>query len=209
MSELILLWCKLSCHTKLAAPKLALTLPNLFRINSAQTYTYTYTFYSVRISNVSFFSALRVVRSWPLHEIILRESFRKSFRRGVCRRLLKHLCTKDLWRLFFGDGPNTVSESTVSNTELSEFFWLSLSSRERERTQWIPLGLVLVGQSELTEFFAELTEFAPQLSEAQWVFFSETVLSKQYSARFLIFKPCEVTIAPTQTLQVGVRHYLI
>ena len=42
-------------------------------------------------------------------------------------------------------------------------------------------------QSELTEFFAELTEFAPELSEAQWVLFSETVLSKQYSARFLKF----------------------
>ena len=32
---------------------------------------------------------------------------------------------------------------------------------------------------------AELTEFAPKLSEAQRVLFSETVLSKQYSARFL------------------------
>ena len=33
-------------------------------------------------------------------------------------------------------------------------------------------------QSELTEFFAELTEFAPKPSEAQWVLFSEF---KQYS----------------------------
>ena len=41
VSELILLWCKLSCHTKLAAPKLTLTLPNLFRINAVQTYIYT------------------------------------------------------------------------------------------------------------------------------------------------------------------------
>ena len=30
-----------------------------------------------------------------------------------------------------GDGPNTVSESTVSDTELSEFFWSSRSSGER------------------------------------------------------------------------------
>ena len=30
-----------------------------------------------------------------------------------------------------GDGPNTVLESTVSNTELKEFFWPSLSSGER------------------------------------------------------------------------------
>ena len=29
---------------------------------------------------------------------------------------------------FVGNGPNTVSESTVSNNELSEFFWASLSS---------------------------------------------------------------------------------
>ena len=61
-------------------------------------------------------------------------------------------------------------------------FWSSPSSRER--TQWVPLGLLFVCQSELTEFFfAELTKFDPKLSEAQWVLFSETVLSKQYSAR--------------------------
>ena len=34
-------------------------------------------------------------------------------------------------------------------------------------------------------FFAELTEFAAELSEAQWVLFSETVLAEQCSARFL------------------------
>ena len=82
-----------------------------------------------------------------------------------------------------GNGPNTVSWSTVSNTKLSEFFRGSLSSGER--TQWVPLSLLFMCQSELTEFLAELTEFAPKLSEAQWVLFSETVLSKQYSARFL------------------------
>ena len=59
----------------------------------------------------------------------------------------------------------------------------SLSSGQR--TQWVPLGLLFVCKHELTEFAAELTEFAAQLSEAQWVLFSETVLSKQYSARFL------------------------
>ena len=71
---------------------------------------------------------------------------------------------------------NTVSESTVSSTELSEF--LSLTE--------FPLGLWFACQSELTEFFAELTEFAVKLSEAQWVLSSETVLLKQYSARFLV-----------------------
>ena len=61
--------------------------------------------------------------------------------------------------------------------------WGSLSSGER--TQWVPFSLLFVCQSELTEFLAELTEFAPKLSEAQWVLFSETVPSKQYSVRFL------------------------
>ena len=32
---------------------------------------------------------------------------------------------------FVGDRPYTVSESTVSNTELSEFFWSPPSSKER------------------------------------------------------------------------------
>ena len=61
-------------------------------------------------------------------------------------------------------------------------FWPSPSSGER--TQWVPLSLLFVCQSELTEFFAEVTEFTVKLREAQWVLFSETVLSKQYSARF-------------------------
>ena len=56
------------------------------------------------------------------------------------------------------------SGSTVSNTELSEFFRGSLSSGER--TQRVPFSLLFVCQSELTEFSAELAEFAPKLSEA-------------------------------------------
>ena len=62
-------------------------------------------------------------------------------------------------------------------------FWPS--PRSGERTQWVPLSLLFVCQSELNEFFAELTEFTVKLSEAQWVLVSKTVLSKQYSARFL------------------------
>ena len=58
-------------------------------------------------------------------------------------------------------------------------FWGSLSSGER--AQWAPFSFLSVCQKELTEF-------APKLSEAQWVFFSGTVLSKQYSARFLLMK---------------------
>ena len=61
-----------------------------------------------------------------------------------------------------GNGPNTVSGSTVSNTELSEFFG----------AHWVPgseLGeflsaYYLCAKQELTEFLAELTEFAVELS---------------------------------------------
>ena len=64
--------------------------------------------------------------------------------------------------------------------------FLGLTVGSGERTQWAPLSLLFVCQSELTEFSPELTEFALKLSEAQWVLSSETVLSKQYSARFLV-----------------------
>ena len=50
--------------------------------------------------------------------------------------------------------------------------------RYGERPQRVSLSLLFVRKSELTEFFAELTEVAAELS-------SEAVLSKQYSARFL------------------------
>ena len=82
---------------------------------------------------------------------------------------------------YFGNVPNTVSESTVSNTELSEFF-LALTEFRGENSVSSSQPIICV-QSELTEFFAELTEFAVKLSEAQRVLFSETVLSKQYSDR--------------------------
>ena len=79
-----------------------------------------------------------------------------------------------------GNGPNTCFGEYGFKHRTQWVFLGSLSSGER--TQWVPLGLLFVCQSELTEFFAELTEFAAELSE-----FSspETVLSKQYSARFL------------------------
>ena len=83
-----------------------------------------------------------------------------------------------------GNGPNTVSDSTASNTKLSEFFG----------AHWVP-------GSELSEFFsayylcanANSPSFFPRTHrvcpkthcEAQWVLSSKTVLSKQYSARFL------------------------
>ena len=59
-----------------------------------------------------------------------------------------------------GDGPNTVSESTVSRTELSEFLdpltdlWGESSVRSSQP--------VIVWQAN---FFAELTDYAAELSE--------------------------------------------
>ena len=50
------------------------------------------------------------------------------------------------------------TESTVSNTELSEFF-------DPHRVPGRELSRLFVGQSKLTEFFAVLSEFAAELSE--------------------------------------------
>ena len=75
-----------------------------------------------------------------------------------------------------GDGPNTVSESTVSNTEPSEGFWSSQSSGER--AQRVPISLLFVCQSQLTNFFAELSEFAAELSNVS--------LPKQYSRNSIL-----------------------
>ena len=75
--------------------------------------------------------------------------------------------------LTVGDGPNTVSESTVSDTKLSEFVCPHrVLGRELSgfRSAYY---LNFVCQSEVTEFFAELTEFGAELSK-----FS---LPKQYS----------------------------
>ena len=60
----------------------------------------------------------------------------------------------------FGDGPNTVSESTVSSTE--ESCWPSPGSGER--AQSVPLSPLFV-RDTLTEFLAELREFVAELSE--------------------------------------------
>ena len=74
-----------------------------------------------------------------------------------------------------GDGPNTVSENTVSNTKLGEFLGPHrVPDRERELSEFL---LAFVCQNELTEFFAELAEFAAEFSE----FFLSLSLLKQYS----------------------------
>ena len=60
-----------------------------------------------------------------------------------------------------GDGPSTVSESTVSNTELSELFDPHrVPGRELSKF----LSAYYLCKSKFTEFLAELTEFAQELS---------------------------------------------
>ena len=65
-------------------------------------------------------------------------------------------------------------ESTVSNTELSEFFGLTEFRGANSVTSFQPIISV---PSELTKFLAELTELAAELSELNSVLSSETVLS--------------------------------
>ena len=62
-----------------------------------------------------------------------------------------------------GNGPNTVSESTVSNTELSEFLALTEFRGESSVSSSRPTIRVI---KRTHRVFAELTEFAATLSEA-------------------------------------------
>ena len=77
--------------------------------------------------------------------------------------------------------------------------WVVLGSLSSgERTQWVPLSLLFLCQSKLTEFFfAELTEFAVKLSEAQWVLFSRN------STLETVFRHCPIfgTEFPTKSLR--------
>ena len=68
-------------------------------------------------------------------------------------------------RTMFGNGPNTVSGSTVSNTELSEFFGAHRVSGS-ELSGFLSAYHLCVNANS-PEFVAELTEFAAELSEAQ------------------------------------------
>ena len=58
-----------------------------------------------------------------------------------------------------GDRPNTVSESTVSNTKLSEFF-CAHRVPGTELSELLSDYYFFVCQSELTECAAELSEFS-------------------------------------------------
>ena len=85
----------------------------------------------------------------------------------ICRMLkMKHAVLQDCGFLLVSEtGRIKVSESTVSNTELSEFFGPHRLPGS-ELSEFLS-AYYFVCQSELTEFSAELTEFAPKLSEAQ------------------------------------------
>ena len=73
--------------------------------------------------------------------------------------------------MIVGNGPNTVLESTVSDTELSELFGPHRVP-ERELSEFLSAYYLSV-RANSPSFFADFTELATELSD-----FS---LSKQYS----------------------------
>ena len=73
---------------------------------------------------------------------------------------------------FVGDGPNTVSESTVSNTELSECFFCGHLVPGRELSEFIS-AYYLCAKANSPSLSQNSTSFAPKLSEIS--------LPKQYS----------------------------
>ena len=81
--------------------------------------------------------------------------------------------------LKFGNGPNTVSESRVSNTELSEFCGPHRVPG-RELSEFLSAYYLCV-KANSPSFSAELTEFAAELSEFSLL---KSYSPKQYSARF-------------------------
>ena len=72
-----------------------------------------------------------------------------------------------------------VSESTVSNTNSVSFFVLTEFQGENSMSSSQPI--IFVCQSELTEFFRRTHQLC---CRTHWVHSADTVLSKQYSARF-------------------------
>ena len=74
------------------------------------------------------------------------------------------------------DGTNTVSETTVSNTGLSEFFGPHSSMGGNSASSFQPL--ICTPNANSQSFFPELTEFAAELSEF--------CLQKQYSRNCIL-----------------------
>ena len=108
-----------------------------------------------------------------------------NFCGAAFRKLQCNFCFR-LWHVaaagFRGVGFRTCWGSTVSNTELSEFFWPSPSSWER--TQWVPLSVLFVCKAH-SPSFRTTHRVCPR---TQWGSVSSllrnSILSKQYSACF-------------------------
>ena len=107
------------------------------------------------------------------------ESAQKKVSRKIPGKILQNLHHTKPQHTFFGNGPNTVSESTVSSTELSEFllafteFW---GESHSEFLSEYHLCAKANSQSfaELTEFAAELSEFS--LGKIEWGVFGIWIL---------------------------------
>ena len=103
------------------------------------------------------------------------ENSTKILRRAP-KRLRKHSSLVQPSKI--GDGPSFGEHGFKHRAR-----WVFLPSPSSgERAQWVPLSLLFVWQSELTEFFFRRTRRAcPKLSEAQWVLFL-----KQYSRNSIL-----------------------
>ena len=80
-----------------------------------------------------------------------------------------------------GDGPNTVSESTVSDAELREFF-CPHRVHERELSEFLS-ACYLCAEANSPSFCPALTEFAAEVSEFPP---PKQYSRKQYSAHLLV-----------------------
>ena len=133
-----------------------------------------------------------------LQEFLIR--MRQRRRQGIIQRSRRpEWCS---WRSSCSsprNGPNTVSENTVSNTELSEFFGPHRAPGTK-LSEFLSAYYLCAKANSPSFFFAELSEFF--LS-------SETVLSKQYSARFLLsqLEVCSQTLGkPSNWARISERE---
>ena len=103
-----------------------------------------------------------------------------------------------------------VSESTASNTELSEF--CSPSPSSGERAQWLPLRLLRAKVD--SQSFSQKLRTHRVCPKTQWVLSAETVLLKQYhhfqnycTHEITIFKLCRRLQLKLSGVFQGNMHY--
>ena len=87
-----------------------------------------------------------------------------------------------------GDGPNTVSESTVSNSEVREFLALTEFRGESSVSSFQP---ICVPKRTHRAFFRELTEFGAELSEFSLPTHCSRNNTLWHTIRLHFFKRCE------------------